>query len=98
MCGATCRRDGESPLSPQQCSFWITDLAQISVESQQLACKILAPRGLLTVVGCPNSDISMVTDILAGPLRHVWASLPRLKLAVIANLACSYSDRRHVFI
>lgn len=45
-----------------QRSFWINDLVQISVESQQLACKILAPRRLLMVVSCPNSEIAVVTE------------------------------------
>lgn len=53
---SSCRKIGPFP---RQHPFGITDLVQISgIESQQLGYKILAPRGLFTVVGSyRDSDI-----------------------------------------
>lgn len=54
---SSCRKIGPFP---RQHPFGITDLVQISgIESQQLGYKILAPRGLFTVVGSyRDSDIA----------------------------------------
>lgn len=40
----------------------ITELVQISIKSQQLACKILVPRDLLTVVNCRGNRARSDTD------------------------------------
>lgn len=76
---SSCRKIGPFP---RQHPFGMTDLVQISgIESQQLGYKILAPRGLFTVVGSYRES-----DIVGGggvsvrqlyertSLQHMWAS------------------------
>lgn len=101
---SSCRKIGPFP---RQHPFGITDLVQISgIKSQQLGYKILAPRGLFTVVGsyC-DSDIAGRVEGIGlqlykwTSLQHMWAS-PRqpsfhwrefLRLDFLLNLLDFYS-------